>query len=58
LGEIGEIVDIDDSTMNTLFVLEKDGEEILIPAQEEFIADIDHDEQTIIFDLPQGLVSL
>ena len=58
LGEIGEIVDIDDSTINTLFVVEKDGEEILIPAQEELIADIDHDGQTIIFDLPQGLVSL
>ena len=58
LGNIGEIVDIDDSTMNTLFVLEKDGEEILVPAQEEFIADIDHDGQTIVFDLPQGLVSL
>ena len=58
LGDIGEIVEIDDSTMNTLFVLEKDGEEILIPAQEEFIVDIDHDEQTIVFDLPQGLVSL
>ena len=58
LGEIGEIVDIDDSTINTLFVLEKDGEEILIPAQEEFIADIDHDRQTIVFDLPQGLVTL
>ena len=58
LGDIGEIVEIDDSTMNTLFVLEKDGEEILIPAQEEFIVDIDHDGQTIVFDLPQGLVSL
>ena len=58
LGEIGEIVDIDDSTINTLFVLDKDGEEILIPAQEELIADIDHDRQTIVFDLPQGLVTL
>ena len=58
LGDIGEIVEIDDSTMNTLFVLEKDDEEILIPAQEEFIVDIDHDGQTIVFDLPQGLVSL
>lgn len=58
LGHIGEIVDIDDSTMNTLFVVENDGEEILIPAQEELIADIDHDEQTITFDLPEGLVSL
>ena len=58
LGDIGEIVEIDDSTMNTLFVLEMDDEEILIPAQEEFIVDIDHDGQTIVFDLPQGLVSL
>ena len=58
LGHIGEIVDIDDSTMNTLFVVENDGEEILIPAQEELIAGIDHDEQTITFDLPEGLVSL
>lgn len=58
LGHIGEIVDIDDSTINTLFVVEKDGEEILIPAQEELIADIDHDGQSILFDLPQGLVSL
>ena len=58
LGYIGEIVDIDDSTINTLFVVEKDGEEILIPAQEEFITDIDHDGQEIRFDLPQGLVSL
>lgn len=58
LGHIGEIVDIDDSTMNTLFVIENNGEEILVPAQEEFITDIDHDGQEIIFDLPQGLVSL
>ncbi len=58
LGHIGEIVEIDDSTINTLFVVEKDGEEILIPVQEEFIADIDHDGQRILFDLPQGLVSL
>ena len=58
LGHIGEIVDIDDSTMNTLFVVENDGEEILIPAQEELIAGIDHDGQTITFDLPEGLVSL
>ena len=57
-GHIGEIVDIDDSTINTLFVVENNGEEILIPAQEEFIADIDHDRQTIVFDLPKGLVSI
>ncbi len=58
LGHIGTIVDVDDSTINTLFVIEKDGEEILIPAQEEFIANIDHDKREITFNLPEGLVSL
>ena len=58
LGKIGEIIDIDESTINTLFVVEKDGEEILIPVQEEFIAGIDHKKRTITFDLPEGLLSL
>ena len=40
LGTIGEITDVDDSTINTLFVIDNEGEEILVPAREEFIADI------------------
>ena len=31
-GDLGEIVAVDDSTMNVLFAIEKDGEEILLPA--------------------------
>lgn len=57
-GVIGTITDIDDSTINTLFVIEKNGEEILIPAQEEFITGIDHKKREIRFNLPEGLVSL
>jgi 16S rRNA processing protein RimM len=58
LGDIGEITDIDESTINTLFVVENNDEEILIPAQEEFIVDIDHENSRIILDLPEGLVEL
>lgn len=58
IGTIGEIVDIDESTINTLFVVEKGNDEILIPVQEEFIADIDHEERTIKFKLPEGLMTL
>ena len=40
-GYLGELVDVDESTVNTLFVVERlDGGEILIPAQETFIEDI------------------
>jgi 16S rRNA processing protein RimM len=58
LGELGEIVDVDDSTMNTLFVVESENDETLIPAQEEFIVNIDHENKEIIFELPEGLVSM
>lgn len=56
-GDLGELVDVDESTINTLFVIERpDGEEILVPAQEEFIEDIDHDKRLIMFNLPEGLL--
>lgn len=58
LGKIGDIVDIDESTINTLFVIEGKNDEILIPAIEDFIESIDHENKEIVFNLPQGLVSL
>ena len=57
-GELGEIIDVDDNTINTLFVIEGEDDEILIPAQEEFIVNIDHQNKEIMFDLPEGLVSM
>jgi 16S rRNA processing protein RimM len=44
--------------MNTLFVVEGENDETLIPAQEEFIVNIDHENKEIIFELPEGLVSM
>ena len=58
LGELGEITDIDESTINTLFVIDNDGEEILVPAQEEFIIGSDQENREILFNLPEGLVTL
>lgn len=57
-GEIGTIVEVDDSTINTLFVLDREGEELLIPAQEEFIVDMDHKKRVMTVDLPHGLIAL
>jgi Ca2+-transporting ATPase len=56
-GHLGELVAVDESTVNTLFVVERDnGDELLIPAQEAFIEDIDHDARIIKFNLPEGLL--
>lgn len=56
-GALGTVVDVDDSTVNVLFIVERpDGSEVLIPAQEVFIRDLDHRRQHILFDLPDGLI--
>ena len=52
----GEIVAVDDSTMNVLFVIEKDGDELLLPAHEEFIIDLDRENRVLKVDIPDGLL--
>ena len=51
-----EVVDVDDATMNVLFVIEKEGEELLLPAHEEFILDIDKAQNVLTVDIPEGLL--
>lgn len=58
-GSLGEVVDVDTATINTLFVVEReDGEELLVPAQEEFIVEINQQKREIIVELPDGLLHL
>ena len=58
-GELGEVVEVDTTTVNTLFVVEQeDGEELLIPAQEEFIVEINQEKKLITVELPAGLLNL
>lgn len=57
--EIGTIVDIDDNTENWLFIVERpNGDEVMIPAHEEFIAEIKQEEKIMVMDLPLGLLEL
>lgn len=55
-GELGTVVDVDDATMNVLFVIEKDGEELLLPAHEEFIVDLDRKNRILKVEVPDGLL--
>ena len=55
-GYLGEITNVDDSTLNVLFAIEKDGEELLLPAHEEFIIDLDRERKVIKVDVPDGLI--
>ena len=53
-GELGEVDAVDDSTQNVLFRVG----ELLIPAVEEFIQDIDHRQRILKVALPEGLLEL
>lgn len=58
LGPLGEVVDINDQTANVLFIVDHDGEELMIPAADDLVVEIDDEEQTILMDLPAGLVNM
>lgn len=55
MGEIGYITNIDKFTINTLFIIEKGGKEILIPTADEMITTIDDKQRIIYMQLPAGL---
>jgi 16S rRNA processing protein RimM len=55
-GSIGKIVAVQEISKNPLFEIDNNGEELLIPIVDHFIADIDDEQQLVIFDLPEGLI--
>ncbi len=55
-GTIGKIVAVQNISKNPLFEIDNEGEELLIPIVEQFIAGIDDEQQLVIFDLPEGLI--
>jgi len=57
-GEIGVIYEVDQTTENALFVIQKDDDELLIPVGDEYIQEIDHQQKTITVTLPEGLLDL
>ena len=56
---VGTIAAIDLSTINTLFeVQSSDGQRLLVPANDDFVDDIDRGTRTITMHLPEGLMDI
>ncbi|MFA6702665.1 MAG: ribosome maturation factor RimM [Dysgonamonadaceae bacterium] len=53
---LGVIDAVDSSTLNVLFIVKKDDVELLIPATEDFITEIDDEKRLIRMELPDGLI--
>lgn len=57
--KIGLIADIDDSTENVLFIVDRpDGSTVYIPVADELIGDIDTDSHILSMALPSGILDL
>jgi len=56
--EVGVITGINDSTAQTLFEVEADGKQVLIPIVEDWILDIDRENKAILVQIPDGLIEL
>ncbi len=57
-GIVGEIVEIEESTANILFIVENGEDEYLIPAAEEWIVGVDSENKILQVELPEGLIGL
>lgn len=57
-GVLGEITDVDESTINTLFKVNYQGKELIVPIVEELIISVDEEDRRIVTTLPEGLIDL
>ena len=57
-GKVGILQSINDSTAQALFEIDRDGIEILIPMNDEFISRVDKPNKTIYVETPEGLIDL
>ena len=59
VGELGEVIRVDDATANVLLVVERpDGSELYVPFVSEIVSDIDDEGRRIEVNLPEGLLDL
>lgn len=57
-GEVGIVKAVNDSTAQALFEVDRNGVEILIPMNDEFIGKIDRESKVIYVETPEGLIDL
>ncbi|MDU1890505.1 MAG: ribosome maturation factor RimM [Dysgonomonas sp.] len=55
-GELGIIEEVDEKTINTLFLIKNGEDELIIPATEDFIEGVEAKEKILYLNLPEGLI--
>lgn len=57
-GMVGTLQGVNDNTPQPLFVIDRDGKEVLIPLNDHFLHSVDKGNRKIIVETPEGLIDL
>lgn len=57
-GVLGEITDVDESTINALFKVNYQGRELLVPVVNDLLLSVDRKERKLVMTIPEGLIDL
>jgi len=57
-GELGEIIEVNEYPQQFVATVLYQNKEIMFPLNEDLIIEIDEDEETLLVDLPEGLLDL
>ena len=57
-GDVGILKGVNDSTPQALFEIERDGKEILVPVNDDFIDKLDKPNKILHLDVPEGLIEM
>ena len=55
---VGDIAAVDEQTENAIFIIDCDGTELMVPANDDLIVEFDIDKRVMVMDLPEGLLDL
>lgn len=57
-GELGEIIEVNEYPQQFVATVSYQNKEVLFPLNEDMIVEIDEDNQTLLIDLPEGLLDI
>ena len=57
-ARVGEIVDVDEQTDNALFIIDREDQELMVPATDDLIVEFDLEKKVMVMALPEGLIDL
>ena len=57
-GYVGVIKSINDQTSQTIVIIDREGKDVLVPLNDDFVTKVDKENKTMILNTPDGLIDM